>query len=215
MFIRKTLIITCIIFVWSYAHQDLNAQYNHDASGYSHAIYVIPTENEMVYYKAVTLVWEKISESGKYHLQLSNTKDFSGLILDTIICHTSMTTPHLKNHTEYFWRVRDLGPGCEVYDFVDFNFFKTTSIVMEETKEDNIVNIYPTHIKGLEVLYFDNPESVNFEIKISDASSKDHYVQRCKADRKGITTASWPRGSYEVTITTHNHEPQVRKFVLY
>ncbi len=174
-----------------------------------------PGDNESVLYNEVVLSWEDYSVQNVFQVQISDDKNFNNIVLDTFIHDNHFFTNILENYREYFWRIRDASPECEPYTFVDYNFFKTTNIVINDGNGDNPIKIFPTHINGKEVLYFDNPDYLNYDIKITCLSSKSEYHQKCSADRKGITTTSWPRGTYQIVISSTESLTQTREIVLH
>lgn len=174
-----------------------------------------PNDNESVLYKEVSLSWEDFSILDVFQVQLAENKDFEGVILDTLVNGNYFFTNILENHKEYFWRVRDASPECDPYTFEDYHFFKTTNIVIDNENENTAIKIFPTHINGKEVIYFDNPDYLEFDISIVSLTSKSQYRHKCSSDRKGITTESWPRGAYQVTISSPNNFTQTRDIVLY
>jgi len=174
-----------------------------------------PNDNESVFYKEVSISWEGFSILNIFQLQISETKDFDQLILDTLVHGNYMFTNILENHKEYFWRVRDASPECDAYTFENYHFFKTTNIEIDDKNEKTAINIIPTHINGKEVLYFDNPDYLEFDITIVSLSSKSQYHHKCSSERKGITTASWPRGEYQITLSVSDNFTQTRDIVLH
>ncbi len=179
------------------------------------AFAIEPNDNESVLYKEVSLSWEDFSILDVFQVQLAENKDFEGVILDTLVQGNYFFTNILENHKEYFWRVRDASPECDPYTFEDYHFFKTTNIVIDNENENTAIKIFPTHINGKEVIYFDNPDYLEFDISIVSLTSKSQYRHKCSSDRKGITTESWPRGAYQVTISSPNNFTQTRDIVLY
>lgn len=176
---------------------------------------VDPEDNESVLYKVVKLSWDEYSIKNIFQVQISETKDFENLILDTLVHKNVLVTNKLHNHKEYFWRVRDASPECDPYSFTDYHFFKTTNIVIDDENGENAIKIFPTHVNGKEVIYFDNPEYLDFDIKITSVSSKSQFHHKCSSDRKGIATASWPRGVYKIIISTTDSLIQTREIVLH
>lgn len=174
-----------------------------------------PNDNETVFYKEVSLSWDGFSIENVFQLQISETKDFDQLILDTLVQDNYMFTDVLENHKEYFWRVRDASTECDAYTFENFHFFKTTNIEIDDKNEKTAIKIIPTHINGKEVLYFDNPDYLEFDITIVSLSSKSQYHHKCSSERKGITTASWPRGEYQITLSVSDNFTQTRDIVLH
>ena len=213
MFILKSFICTFLIFS-IFCFCPINGQSNVFEINDGESS-IEPSDNASVLYKEVLLSWEDYSVLNVFQVQISENKDFDHLILDTIINKNFLVTNSLENHKEYFWRLRDASPECAPYSSSEYHFFKTTNIVIDDENGENPIKIFPTHVNGKEVIYFDNPEYLDFDIKITSLSSKSQYHHKCSSDRKGITTASWPRGDYQIILSSANNLTQTREIVLH
>ena len=65
-----------------------------------------PAEGSRVHYCCFSLEWEDSENSSEYQVQISDTKIFADLLLDTIVTGTTLEFPSILYPTEtYHWRV--------------------------------------------------------------------------------------------------------------
>ena len=95
------------------------------------------------------LMWENLSNYDKYQLQLSNTDDFSKIILDTLITNTSsIQLTNLDGFTQYYWRVRvNLNPKVGYWS--DIFSFRTVINKPRLRFPDNHSTNHPTTLQFL------------------------------------------------------------------
>lgn len=94
-----------------------------------------PANNTTGVINPVFAAWSSALRSEKYRIQLSDSVNFSNLILDAgNVLDTVIQLPNLNSYTHYFWRVKALNVGGEsdwssVYDFRTLGLpFSTTQV---------------------------------------------------------------------------------------
>ncbi len=162
--------------------------------------YLRPAENEIVFYKNILLEWKPDLCAENYRLQLSNTKKFDQLLLDTLLFDNQITLNVLLKDMEFYWRVRCNGEYFHDKEFGEETFFKTSNIILSNPLDAKDIQIIPTNIGGNEVLYIDNPDLLHYEIVIYDCRRNTRFKRFFRAEKFGINTKEWPRGLYEVEI---------------
>lgn len=164
-----------------------------------------PVENQTIFNEEVSLEWSSLyGESEDLYtntrVQVSLSKSFETVEIDTIVVGNQLYIKSLTAFAEYFWRVKTLDEFADECGFDGYSFFKTSSVEVERTDIDSRIQLLTTHINGQEVLYVDNPANLPYDIKIVDPSDQPKFHQQCHAVKKGIATGRWMRGTYAVII---------------
>jgi hypothetical protein len=180
------------------------------------ANYLWPEENEVVFNRNIDLKWQGNLQAAPYHLQIATDKYFEQTILDTFIDKPYCTIIKLERHKNYFWRiVGDTSINDPEFKNIDYSFFKTTAILMDESRSNTDVSLIPSWVNNQELLYIDNPENLEYDVTvISVAENSKKFFRKTNSVKQGIMTQNWPRGRYIVELKIGEMANQVTEFVL-
>ena len=178
-------------------------------------IYIHPAENETVYCKDILLRWQPTLCTQRYHIQISDSKSFNKIILDSVISDSEIRIAKLNNFSEIFWRVRALGDHGNDANFDTFTFFKTSNIVVSNQSPSKNILVIPTSIDGQEILFIDNPDNLSYQIRIYDAERHIKFKHIVRAQKYGLATRFWARGKYEVDINVDDGQLWTNLITLY
>lgn len=178
--------------------------------------YLWPEENKVVYNRNIELKWRGNLQAAPYHLQIATDKYFEQKILDTFIDKQFCTIKKLARHKNYFWRiVQDTTINDPEIKNMDYSFFKTTSILMDETRSSTDVSLIPSWLNNQELLYIDNPENLEYDVTvISMEENCKKFSRKTNTEKQGILTQDWPRGRYIVELKIGDRSNQVTEIML-
>ena len=172
--------------------------------------YILPPENKVVFYKEIFLSWENPNRNEDQRLQIATDRLFSEKILDTLVKTQAFIVPSLQKHTTYYWRV--ISNNYEVNDEV--TFFKTTSIMIDESMNMESIEIIPTWMDDMALLYVDNPNFIDYNIKIYNQQNEVITNKSSRLEKFAIETESWLKGDYNIKVTLNNLKEYSKTFTI-
>jgi len=160
--------------------------------------YVYPTENQVVFYDHIRLQWNNKNPQTDQRLQVSCHKDFTYIILDTVLQGESFVLPKLEKNREFYWRIfADSSKTKASYQYFSFCFFKTTSLHLHDIEMMHDFQIIPSHIGNIQLLYVDNPNQKQYTISIFDIKNRVKVLEvKSKSSYQCIRTQNLVKGSY-------------------
>jgi hypothetical protein len=173
-----------------------------------------PVENSTIFHKDVKLSWEEYENISNFRLQVSSSRDFNSLDVDTLISKTNFVLNNLNDQAEYFWRVSAILDGHE-NDFSELNFFKTTCVIINGQNESDKIKLIPTHIDENDVLYIDNPNVLTYQIDIVHENKDTKFQYQSASERMALTISKWPRGKYHVSVSNSVGDSSNRQVILH
>ncbi|MBK8054813.1 MAG: hypothetical protein IPK35_16480 [Saprospiraceae bacterium] len=165
--------------------------------------YVFPQENQTVFYKDITLKWSISRLQPMVTLQISENRDFSHIILDTMISGTALNMPSLAKSKEYFWRVLT-NENSEKSG--QYSFFSTSALKIEYNTFC-CLNLIPTSVGELPLLYIDNPDFKLYTVSIHHLDSFEKVLERNSASEyQCIPAYKFSNGKYLIKIKVPDEE---------
>ncbi|MBK9568177.1 MAG: hypothetical protein IPO37_24380 [Saprospiraceae bacterium] len=165
--------------------------------------YIFPQENQTVFYKDITLTWSIGNLQPIVTLQISENRDFSHIILDTVISGTALNMPLLAKSKEYFWRVLT-NENSEKSG--QYSFFSTTALKIEYNTFC-CLNLIPTCIGELPLLYIDNPDFKHYTVSIHHLGNFEKVLERNSASEyQCIPAYKLAKGKYLIKIKIPDEE---------
>jgi hypothetical protein len=162
--------------------------------------YIYPAINEVIYYQNLTLMWQNYHTS-RQRLQLSQCKDFSTTLIDTMVNGNTFNIKSLEINKEYYWRIvhKTIDASNSVWE--DYSFFKTTSLQLGQTDQNLKLKLIPIYAGDLQLLYIDNPELLQYTISIFTADDNIKKFDRvtCSAYQY-VPTYKLAQGKYILKI---------------
>lgn len=165
--------------------------------------YIYPQENQTVYYKNVTLNWSLNIKPSPVTLQISENKNFTCIIIDTLINSSSFHTSVLGKSKEYFWRILSSDENRE--DQL-FSFFKTTTLKIDY-HTPCCLQLIPTTLGELPLLYIDNPDFKQYSISIHSLDNFEKVIEKKSgSEYQCIPAYKFPKGRYLIKIQVPEEE---------
>ncbi len=179
----------------------------HHISEY-HLNYTFPKENKVVYCKDILLSWT--SNLPKVRLQISTDKSFEYPILDTVVSTQHIMIPSLAKHRTYYWMIVPANKNIAAAEVS--TFFKTTSILMDDSVDTESIEIIPTWIEETAVLYIDNPDGIKYQLSVLNQNNEVVAQKSTKLEKFAIETESWPKGQYQLKLKMANFAEKTKPF---
>jgi hypothetical protein len=170
--------------------------------------YKFPIENSVVFHKEIHLSWNNDYKNNR--LQVSLNRNFSEIVIDTIVKTKKFIIPDLHRHKTYYWRVIEDKPTYLNDDEV--TFFKTTSIIMDQATTTETLEIIPAWMDEMALLYIDNPNHLKYEIKIYNQKNELVANKSSRLEKFAIETESWPKGDYKMHVVLNNNKEHSKNF---
>ena len=130
--------------------------------------------------------------------------------MDTLVKTQAFIVPSLQKHKTYYWRV--ISNNYEVNDEV--TFFKTTSIMIDESMNMESIEIIPTWMDDMALLYVDNPNFIDYNIKIYNQQNEVITNKSSRLEKFAIETESWLKGDYNIKVTLNNLKEYSKTFTI-
>jgi len=178
--------------------------------------YLWPEENKVVFNRNIELKWQGSLPYKSYHLQVATDKNFEQKILDTFTDKQFCIIKKLARHKNYFWRIVSdfMSIGANNKN-IEYSFFKTTSIHMDESRKNTYVYLIPSWIDNKELIYIDNPENLEYAVTVISLEEKcKKFSRKTNTEKQSILTQDWPRGRYIVDLKIGDMANQVTEFTL-
>jgi hypothetical protein len=163
--------------------------------------YIYPQENQVVYFQNLQLNWQNIQGKSNQRLQISCSKNFEIMFMDTILNDHLFTIKSLKENKEYYWRILNESEKIGKQNYNDYSFFKTTSLLLQYEKNTSGLNLIPTYAGDQQLLLIDNPLCKNYSITIVNIEEKIRKIDRTTSSAsQWIPTYKLPKGNYILRI---------------
>jgi len=222
---KKYLLNTFIIFISFYINylvgQDSNSSTHEGTSSFGNEQpqsateitiptiqYIFPAENKVIFNKDIYLTWSNDTKSDR--LQVSTDRQFNKIVVDTVIHSKVFLISALERHKTFYWRV--VSSNLPVNEAQASTFFKTTSILIDESVNIPSLEIIPAWIDEIALLYFDNPDFIKYNVKIFNHNNEVMVNKTSKLEKFAIETESWPKGDYAIKLTLPNHTEHTKVF---
>lgn len=175
-----------------------------------HLDYTFPKENKVVFCKDILLSWT--TNLPTVRLQISTDKSFENPLIDTIVSTQHILIPALAKHSTYYWMVGPVSKNITVAEVS--TFFKTTSILMDESVDTESIEIIPTWIEETALLYIDNPDGIKYQLSVINQNNEVVAQKSTKLERFALETESWPKGHYQLKLKMANHTEKTKSFAI-
>jgi PKD repeat protein len=99
----------------------------------------LPADAACLHQDTLTLFWNKIDGTSRYHFQLDDNSDFSSPVIDdSAVTDTSLTITSPLSGNKYYWRVRANGGVWSVFSETRFFF---THFITGDVNGDGLINL--------------------------------------------------------------------------
>lgn len=176
--------------------------------------YLFPAENSVVNYHHVDLIWSSVSKAKSIKLQVATDELFTDIILDTTLYTLGYRLSGLERHKDYFWRIFNVDDQTATCRDISYTFFKTTSILIDESLSSGDVAIIPSWVDDREVLYIDNPYQKQYTFRIVTDRHELKFHHKGRLEAYAVKTDHWPRGTYIIRLQVEGSEGMIRQFSL-
>ncbi|MBK8669289.1 MAG: hypothetical protein IPN89_07420 [Saprospiraceae bacterium] len=141
-----------VFFIWGMTVL-ISENFSQNAKKDAVVSYIFPLENMIVNTSKIKLQWVKSPSSDTLsRVQLSESRLFDDLILDTIVTTDYIVIDELIRHKQYYWKVISVQPAKLALNQEAYSFFKTTSVWLANVEQNLGVQIIPTWVNSNEVL---------------------------------------------------------------
>ncbi|MBU0472958.1 MAG: endo-1,4-beta-xylanase [Bacteroidetes bacterium] len=119
------------------------------------------------------LSWSESLSADKYNLQVSPNRNFSQLVIDTVLVDTIFSIDSLEANTRYYWKV-SAANGFGSSEFSSFSYFSTNDIILglcdnyEIKNELVLYQNYPNPFNPVTTISFSLTQNGNVNISLFD-----------------------------------------------
>ncbi len=203
-----------VFFIWGMTVL-ISENFSQNAKKDAVVSYIFPLENMIVNTSKIKLQWVKSPSSDTLsRVQLSESRLFDDLILDTIVTTDYIVIDELIRHKQYYWKVISVQPAKLALNQEAYSFFKTTSVWLANVEQNLGVQIIPTWVNSNEVLVIDNPERKTYSCTIYNANDQIKYQHSGSTEKQAIKTSLWQRGNYLFDLKIEGQDAKLIPFAL-
>ena len=163
--------------------------------------YIYPKENQVIFYQNLRLSWQNRKDIAIQRLQISSHKDFSDILIDTIVEGFTFDIESLEKNKEFYWSITDAADENVKPYIGDYSFFKTTSLHLQYPENILSLNFIPVHTGNQQLLFIDNPELLSYSISIFSFEENIRKLDRVTCSSyQCVPIYKLPKGKYKLKI---------------
>jgi hypothetical protein len=175
---------------------------------------LIPPDMQQIISTEATLVWGKVANATKYHLQVATDAAFTMLITDdATLTDTSKTITSLAANTTFYWRVSGISSEGQAGPWAGMRSFITmaSGVIPEENAS---IRISPNPASEYLTIEFGNAQVSSVEIYDILGKQVIHSDVTQGASQLILPVSDLTRGSYTVRITDRNEGMIIQRILI-
>lgn len=175
---------------------------------------LIPADMQQIASTDVTLVWGKVANATKYHLQVATDASFTTIITDDAnLTDTSKTISSLAVNSTFYWRVSGIGGDGQAGPWAAMRSFITMASGVSSEAHASI-RISPNPTSEYLTIEFGNADVSS--IKIYDMLGKQviHSAVTQGASKLVLPVSNLTTGSYTIQINNKNEGVIIRRILI-
>lgn len=175
---------------------------------------ILPADMQQVSNTQATLVWGKVANAAKYHLQVATDAAFTMLITDdATLTDTSKTIASLAANTTFYWRVSGISSEGQAGPWAGMRSFITMASGVSSKKHPSI-SISPNPASEYLTIEFGSAEVLSVDVYDILGKQLLHSDVTQGTNELVLPISSLTPGSYTVRISERNEGLTVRRVLI-